>query len=71
MALGSLVVSIATLAWTIYSDMSKKTSDPAPEVVARTLRVQLRRHTDRTPDSDKITEVVVAEIVNRAGNAPD
>jgi len=68
-ALGSLIVSIATLAWTIYSDLRKKTPDPAPEVAARTLRVELRRHTDGTPD--KITEVVVAEIVSGTGNAPE
>jgi hypothetical protein len=66
-ALGSLIVSIATLAWTIYSELRRKTPDPKPEVAERTLRVQLRQHTDGTADSDKITEVVVAEIVNGTG----
>jgi hypothetical protein len=69
-SLGSLIVSIATLAWTIYSDLRKKTPDPAPEVAARTLRVELRQHTDDTPDSDKITDVIVTEIVNGAGDPP-
>jgi hypothetical protein len=35
------------------------------------LRIQLRQHTDDTPDSDKITEVVVAEIVSGAGGTPE
>jgi hypothetical protein len=70
-ALGSLIVSIATLAWTIYKDLRKKTPDPAPDAAARTLRVQLRQHTDGSPDSDKITEVVVAEIVGGAGGTPE
>ena len=52
------------------ADLRKKTSDPAPDVAARTLRVELRRHIDGTPDSDKITEVVVAEIVQGTGDAP-
>ena len=70
-ALGSLIVSIATLAWTIYKDLRKKTSDLSPEVAARALRVELRRHTDGTPDSDKVTEVVVAEIVSGAGDTTE
>jgi hypothetical protein len=64
-------VCIATLAWTIYNDLRKKTPRPAPDVAARTLRVELRRHTDGTPDSDKVTEVVVAEIVGGAGGTPE
>jgi hypothetical protein len=69
--LGSLIVSIATLAWTIYQDLRKKTPDPVPDVAERTLRVQLRQHTDGTPDSDKVTEVVVTEIVGGAGGTPE
>ncbi len=69
-ALGSLIVSIATLAWTIYSDLRKKAPAATKEVAARTMRVELRRYGDATPESDKVTEVVVAEIVNGAGEAP-
>ena len=66
--LGSLIVSTATLAWTIYNDLRKKAPDPPPDVAARTLRVELTRHTDTTPNSDKVTEVIVAEIVSGAGD---
>jgi hypothetical protein len=48
-ALAGLVVAIATLAWTIYNDLRKKTPNPAPEVAARTLRVELRRQGDGAP----------------------
>ncbi len=69
-ALGSLIVSIATLAWTIYSDLRTKAPEASKEVAARTLRVELRQYGDATPVAEKVTEVVVAEIVNGAGDAP-
>src|SRR5262249_4238566 len=63
-SLGSLIVSIATLAWTIYTDLKKKTPTPAPDVVARTVRVELRKRGDTGPASrEKVTDVVVTEIM--------
>ena len=44
-SLGSRIVAIATLAWTIYSDQ-RKTPEPPHGVVARQLRVELRKHGD-------------------------
>ena len=70
-ALGSLIVGIAQLAYMFYANLKKKTPDTPPEVAARALREELRRHGDGTPDSDKIAEVIVAEVVYRAGGAKD
>jgi hypothetical protein len=67
-ALASLIVSIATLAWTIYTDLRNKTPAPAPEVIARALRVEVGRYGDGTSDSDKITDVVVSEIIYGVGD---
>jgi hypothetical protein len=62
-SVGILLVSIATLAWMIYSDHRKKAPGAAPEVVERTVRTELRRQVDATPESARISEVVVTEIV--------
>ena len=62
-SLGALVVSVAQLAWTVYTDLRKQTPEPSPEVIARTVRVKLAA--DDTPHSqrDRIIEVVVEETV--------
>jgi hypothetical protein len=35
LSLASLIVAIATLAWTIYNDRRKQTPGPPPEAIAR------------------------------------
>jgi hypothetical protein len=66
-SLASLIVSIATLAWTIYSDQRKKTPEPSADVVARHVRAELRQQ-DGTgqEDTGRITEIVVNEIIEVA-----
>ena len=69
-SLGSLIVSIASLAWTIYTGLKKKTPNPAPEAVARGVRVELRARGDTAPVSqDKITDVVVTEIIRAVADS--
>jgi hypothetical protein len=65
-SVGSLIVSIATLAWTIYTDLKKKTSSPAPDVVARTVRVELRKQGDTAVPPGQIADVVVTEVIKAA-----
>jgi uncharacterized membrane protein YebE (DUF533 family) len=66
-SLGSLVVAIATLAWTIYCDQRKKTPEPSPGTVARHVRVELRQHSSTSQqDTNRITEIVVTEIIQAA-----
>jgi hypothetical protein len=64
-SLGALIVSIASLAWTVYNDSKKKTANPSRDVVARTVRLQLTDAGEHSPkDSDKIIDVVVTETFN-------
>src|SRR5215472_5694711 len=43
-SIGGLIVAIATLAWTIYSDRRKRSAEPPPPaVLAREVRIELRR----------------------------
>jgi uncharacterized membrane protein YebE (DUF533 family) len=68
-SLGSLIVAIATLAWTIYADQRKKTPEPPPGPVARHVRAELRQHSSSTTsqqETDRITEIVVTEIIQAA-----
>jgi hypothetical protein len=64
-ALASLIVAVASLAWTVYTDLKKRTAQPAAEVVARTVRVT--RHDQGQPAApDHIVEVVVTETLRAA-----
>jgi hypothetical protein len=66
-SLGSLIVSIASLAWTIYTGLKKKTPQPAPDAFARAIRVELRTRGDTAEEhQDTITEVVATEIIRAA-----
>lgn len=56
-ALGSLIVSIASLGWTIFSDLRKRTPRPSKEVVARKIRVEL-------PPSGVITDAQQNDIID-------
>jgi hypothetical protein len=68
-SLAGLIVAVASLAWTIYTDQRKKTPAPSPDTVARAVRVELRTHThsDVDPaDQEKITSIVITEIIRNA-----
>jgi hypothetical protein len=60
--LGSLIVSTASLAWTVYSSLKEKAAKPAAEVVIRAVRVEIRNHHKDSPD-DEVTAIVVDEII--------
>jgi hypothetical protein len=69
-SLGSLIVSIASLAWTIYTGLKQKTPNPAPDALARAVRVELRtRGDDATASHDQVADVVVTEIIRVAGDS--
>ena len=70
-SLGALIVSIASLAWTVYTDLKKKTPQPSSDVVVRTVRVQLR-HTGELDSvrRDHIIDIVVDETF-QAANRPN
>jgi len=66
-SLGILIVAIATLAWTIYTDKRKTTPNPPPSAVAREVRIELRQQGTTSPhDTDQITEIVVTELLQAA-----
>jgi hypothetical protein len=68
-SLGGLIVSVATLAWNVYTDLKSKTPSPAPDVVARTVRVELGPSEAATPQQrDRIIEIVVSETVQAVDN---
>jgi len=66
-SLGGLIVSIATLAWTVYTDLKPQTPAPAIDVIARAVRVRLDHNSKLNPDQQEhIIDVTVEETV-RAG----
>lgn len=67
LSLAGLIVSVATLAWTVYNDLRKKTPEPSTAVVARTIRVQLNDTSGLDPaQRDRIIDIVVEETVQTA-----
>ena len=64
-ALASLIVGIASLAWTVYTDLRKRTAKPSAEVVARTVRVT-RRDQGQADAPEHVIEVVVTEAIRAA-----
>ena len=62
--LGSLIVSLASLGWTIYRDLKQSGATPTVTSVARRVRVQVGTvQSASIEDRDRIIEVVVEEIV--------
>ncbi len=74
-SLGALIVSIATLAWTIYNDQRNRASEakvqaPEEESVARQVRIALREQDTVLPSgTERITGIVVTEIIRQSKQA--
>ncbi len=71
-SLASLIVSIATLAWTVYNDQRGHTPDPEPGAIARQVRITLREQEIAMPaETERITEIVATEITRQASRPGD
>jgi len=65
-SLATLIVTIATLAWTIYNDQRSRHPDPEPETIARQIRITLREQdTTLPPTTQRITEIIATEITRQ------
>lgn len=62
-AVGGLIVAIATLAWTIYNDMRSRGEKPTREGVARITRDHRRKKVSLTAGDLKIIETVTTEVI--------
>ena len=66
-SLATLIVAIATLAWTIYNDQRNRAQEPQPSSIARQVRITLRdQDTTLPPGTERITEIVATEITRQA-----
>jgi hypothetical protein len=66
-SLASLIVAIATLAWTIYNDQRSRTPDPDSDAIARQVRITLREQDIPLPaGTERITEIITTEITRQA-----
>jgi hypothetical protein len=70
-SLGGLIVSVATLAWTVFNDLRDKAAEPQPEAVARWVRVELETAKSVTlAQRDRIIQVVVSETIAKPNTGP-
>jgi hypothetical protein len=71
-SLAGLIVAIAALAWTIYSDQrDRKTGPPPASTIARQVRITLREQDiDLPAGGERITEVVATEITRQDNQSP-
>jgi hypothetical protein len=66
----SLIVSIAQMAWSVVSDRRKPTAQPSVDSVARQVRISMREYeVPVPPGADRITDVVVTEIIRVVGES--
>ncbi|NUQ97010.1 MAG: hypothetical protein HOY79_10745 [Streptomyces sp.] len=70
-ALGGLIVSAATLAWTVYTNLRTKTADPSPEVITRTVQVQLRETHTLNAQYEQAITITVQETLAALTDQPD
>lgn len=64
-SLGALVVSIASLAWTIYHDRGQDQAEPSAEALRRRVRIEVGQREEACADQrDLIIEVVVDEMLD-------
>jgi hypothetical protein len=69
-SLASLIVSVASLAWTVYKDLRSRIPSPPPEAIARQVRITIREQDIALPPgAERITEIVTTEII-RHTSAP-
>ena len=67
-ALGSLIVSIASLGWTIYNSLRAREPRISSQAAKRELHVQLKQQVDETPNNERIIEVIVTEITRNTSS---
>jgi hypothetical protein len=68
-SIASLIVDIATLAWTIYNDQRQPRAKPTPKVIQRRVRKEIRQQSDTSPNViEEITEIVVTHITHANGD---
>ncbi|MBT2482475.1 hypothetical protein J7E94_30725 [Streptomyces sp. ISL-94] len=70
-SLGALIVSIASLAWTIYNDRKEDNPAPRRDVITRCIRVQLdqsdvQRVALSPVEQERVIDVTVEETLNSA-----
>ena len=71
-SLGSLIVSIAALTWTVYKDVRARHTSPPSDVIARQVRVILREQDTVMPaGTERVIEIVAAEIIRHNGTPDD
>jgi hypothetical protein len=71
-SLGALIVSAASLAWTIYKDSRSKDPNPPPDVISRQVRLRISTPMDVPTDlRDRIIDMSVAECVAKSDAAED
>jgi hypothetical protein len=69
-SLATLIVSVATLAWTIYNDQRERSAEPPPPArLARQVRITLREQDTVLPEgTERIIELITTEITRHASS---
>lgn len=71
-SLGALIVSVASLAWTVYRDLKKQAPNPPADVVARTVRVRLREAGDiDLAAHERVVEITIDETLQALTQGAD
>ncbi len=67
-ALGTLIVAVAQLAWSVWTERRRAAPEPPPAVVERAVRIELRDTAALDPAlRDRVVAVVVDELMRADG----
>jgi hypothetical protein len=61
--LGALIVAIAQFGYQVYTDRKKKAKSQPARPIAQALRIERRKHTDRTGEEAEVIDIVKAKII--------
>lgn len=66
-SLGSLIVSISGLAWTVYTDLRDRHPSPPPDAVTHETQIKFRKQDMDLPEGgEHIIEIVATEITRHS-----
>jgi len=69
-SVGSLIVSVASLAWTIYAGLKKQASNPTRENVIVAVNAELHERGEAVSATERqMIEIVVTEVIRAAGDS--
>lgn len=70
-AVGSLIVSIAALAWQVCQGLKESGGKPTRDKLTHRIRAERHTHTELTATEEKVIEIISVETIRLSGETGD